>query len=213
MWTDMEYVLYPKFSYNSSEIGFSDKIIKNYPPTKEYANYIKFWGSTPLISTQVWECSLKMISTKSQIWDFFEIDDYDTLYTKYPEKLILLLQDYYQYRIQPWIIIENPENITYKKSQALLDQIFEKVKYSDSPDTMISEMKWLNPDKEYAGWEIVETWNSIKNLWLKDLWNSFFNTNISTNLYSNLEILSAQEKESMIYFRDKIQATINKNSL
>ncbi len=155
-----------------------------------------------ILETGIGTCELRYINTS---WEWFSLEQIDKIYTKSPRYFEQVLREYYKNDFDRGkdAIEDSPEDIRVRE---LLLAFRKKIEYSNSPDTTVKEMSSRTPEN-IAGWEIVQTWMSLDQLWLLSPWDGELTRKVSTDIYANVDF-SASQNETFTYFLEKIKKAL-----
>ena len=158
-----------------------------------------------VLQTWIWACNLEYLLPN---WtDYISpLANIDIVFTKYPEYLKKVIFEFYTTLIEEWW--DAPE--LSPKFVELLDlcwSIDQKVKYSDSPDTTLADMSGIWLRENFAWWEVVQTWNSTRSLWLTRVKDQKLIRQVSTDIYANKNI-SWRVKSQLDFFIKKIDEAL-----
>jgi len=165
-----------------------------------------------VLETWVWYCELRLIRSSSDSLETpFLWRTTNTIFTKYPNYFKkVLLESCYKEEFEDWV--NAPEfSPAYSNLEDIIRMLEWSIKYSDSPDTTLARMNKLAflQDTNMFWWEIVQTWASLRNLWLYS-GDTELTRDVSTDIYARTSLLEREDK-LFNYFLERIQKALDRN--
>ncbi len=155
-----------------------------------------------VLQTWIGKCRLEYIIPNKQEYSW-PLENINTIFTKYPETCKSMLYAYYDE------ITKNGKDALewspeWSDFEDICYKIEEIIQYSDSPDTTLADISWFQNNKRFAWWEIVETWNSLRELWLTWIQDTRLTQEVSTDIYAR----SGLQSEIFEFFLWKVKQAL-----